>query len=129
MLLLKIVNRNQLPHLGSSLLILVHAACYIRVSKKLCTTSYHLSGTRTIVEGPFFSSRNTDEKALKPNPGNDKSRDIEDGGDDNMDVSIYQTGKRESADDDEVSSESDEEATETPRTSTPKGHSKKQSLL
>ena len=76
-----------------------------------------------------FPLGNTDEKALKPNPGNDKSRDSEDGGDDNMDVSINQTRKRESADDDEVSSESDDEATKTPRMSTPKGPGKKQSLF
>ena len=61
-----------------------------------------------------FPLGNTDEKALKPTPGNDKSRDSEDGGDDNMDVSINQTRKRESADDDEVSSESDDEATKIP---------------
>ena len=76
-----------------------------------------------------FPLGNTDEKPLKPNPGNDKSRDSEDGGDDNTDVSINHTRKRESADDDEVSSESDDEATKTPRMSTPKGPGKKQSLF
>jgi hypothetical protein len=49
-----------------------------------------------------------------------------------MDVSINQTGKRnikEGAGDDEVSSESDEEVTEPPRSSTPKGPGRKQSIF
>ena len=109
------------------------ACSMLRVSKNLCTNGYNLNGTRTVVEGPFFPLGNTNEKALNPNPGNDKSGDSENDGDDNiMGVSINQTGKRntkESADDDEVSSESDVEATETPTTSTPKGPGKKRSLF
>ena len=64
----------------------MHAACYISVSKFLCTKATISAVQEQWLKVLSFPLGNTDEKALKPTPGNDKSRDSEDGGDDNMDV-------------------------------------------